>query len=413
MGETAALTKLGAEGQLIWGDDAETNVCAQAYGISQTIIFRFTIDEKDMRPLLSRIVNCYHDKDVPGPEETFPDRPAMRAVLWSAVASVWLQCLESPIVGELDTIVDITGIGSWKCVAEPLFAEYLSRLPQPADFADQGLSETVEYGKLTRLQQLGGRGCTTLVQTTSNRETKMVYKGVDFQTFLFAYESGLFTGLVQQFRGSAKLLWQKPTHPNILPAPQIMVTIWDEAHKRNVVCGCLFPFYHNGDIAGKIDDSNASGIRIASHLKAKWCQQMAAAVAHTHYVAHTFHMDIKPGNFVLDNDSNALLIDWEQSDAPVTTAAPEIDGSWDAQEIEETTADGSIAVRVKYSKYDGPERRNMPENTPGNKGWNVWNSLLHWRQHCPKASELAEVFSLGRTNVDVAQAVGWRFIRRH
>lgn len=36
---------------------------------------------------------------------------------------------------------------------------------------------------------------------------------------------------------------------------------------------------------------------------------MAAAVAHTHLVAHTYHMDIKPGNFLLDEESNLVLID--------------------------------------------------------------------------------------------------------
>ena len=39
----------------------------------------------------------------------------------------------------------------------------------------------------------------------------------------------------------------------------------------------------------------------------------------------------------------------------------------------------------------------MPENAPDNNGWNVWNSFLIWEKNCPKASELAEVFSLGRS----------------
>jgi serine/threonine protein kinase len=115
---------------------------------------------------------------------------------------------------------------------------------------------------------------------------------------------------------------------------------------------------------------------------------MAAAVAHTHLVAHTYHMDIKPGNFLLDDDWNLLLIDWEQNDAPVTTVAPEIDGSWDVK----LSSDGSLV----YSKYTGPERRIMPESTPGGNGWNLWNVYPIWIKQCPKAAELAEVFSLGR-----------------
>ncbi len=42
---------------------------------------------------------------------------------------------------------------------------------------------------------------------------------------------------------------------------------------------------------------------------------MAAAIAHTHFVAHTYHMDVKPGNSLLDADFNLVetfvLIDRE------------------------------------------------------------------------------------------------------
>ncbi|WEW59251.1 hypothetical protein PRK78_004720 [Emydomyces testavorans] len=100
-------------------------------------------------------------------------------------------------------------------------------------------------------------------------------------------------------------------------------------------------------------------------------------------------MDIKPGNFLLDADFNLVLIDWEQSDAPVTTAAPEIDGTWDVEELP--------GKGLQYTKYTGPERRNMPMTTPGCNGWNVWNAFLEWSKQCPKALELAEVFSLGRS----------------
>lgn len=31
--------------------------------------------------------------------------------------------------------------------------------------------------------------------------------------------------------------------------------------------------------------------------------------SHTHFVAHTYHMDINPGNFLLDADSSLVLID--------------------------------------------------------------------------------------------------------
>ena len=73
---------------------------------------------------------------------------------------------------------------------------------------------------------------------------------------------------------------------------------------------------------------------------------MAAALPHTHFVAHTYHMDIKPGNFILDQNLDLVLIDWEQSDAPVTTAAPEIDGTWDAEEVREQAAHAKFFLKL-------------------------------------------------------------------
>lgn len=102
-------------------------------------------------------------------------------------------------------------------------------------------------------------------------------------------------------------------------------------------------------------------------------------------------------NFILNDNHDLIHIDWEQTDAPVTTVAPELDGTWDAEEIRQGPSDDPASITVKYTKYKGPERRNMPENTPGDNGWNVWNSLLEWQRSCPRVSELAEVFSLGRT----------------
>ncbi len=124
---------------------------------------------------------------------------------------------------------------------------------------------------------------------------------------------------------------------------------------------------------------------------------MTEALFYTHHVANTYHMDMKPGNFILNDNHDLIHIDWEQTDAPVTTVAPELDGTWDAEEIRQGPSDDPASITVKYTKYKGPERRNMPENTPGDNGWNVWNSLLEWQRSCPRVSELAEVFSLGRT----------------
>ncbi|CAF9904904.1 MAG: hypothetical protein GOMPHAMPRED_002982 [Gomphillus americanus] len=109
---------------------------------------------------------------------------------------------------------------------------------------------------------------------------------------------------------------------------------------------------------------------------------------------HTFHMDIKPGNFIVNDEESLLLIDWEQSGAPATTLAPEADGTWDVNE--KNTDEERRVTKLIYTKYTGPDRRNMPEGS-GQESFNVWNVFPEWQASCPRALELAEVFALGRT----------------
>jgi aminoglycoside phosphotransferase (APT) family kinase protein len=80
---------------------------------------------------------------------------------------------------------------------------------------------------------------------------------------------------------------------------------------------------------------------------------MSLAISHTHRVIHTFHGDIKPGNFIVDDKENLLFIDWEQSDVPPTTLTLEADGTWDVNE--QDTDGGRSVTKLVYTKYTGPE----------------------------------------------------------
>ncbi|KAI9748037.1 MAG: hypothetical protein M4579_007326 [Chaenotheca gracillima] len=333
MGEQDALNALGVLGEWIWGNDLETIVFAQAFGHEKTLIFRFSRDNPQRsQSLTTRIVNCYHDLTVDSTSATFPNRLSMRVAIWSAVATVWAECSDKPTVEDPDVVIDVYDLGStdlfsritWSICHEDLFNDYIDLLLPPSQLSVKQPMDTVDFKSLIRLNQLGGRGCTTPVFTPSDPLSQFVFKGIDFRTFLNSYESGHIHEEVKIYYRSTELT--------------------------------------------------------------------AAAVAHTHFVAHTYHMDIKPRNLLLDADLNLVLIDWEQSDAPVTTAAPEIDSTWDVEEI---PAEG-LTTTLRYSKYTGQERRNMPVTTPGDNGWNVWNVFLVWSKQCPKALELAEVFSLGR-----------------
>ncbi|RSL69305.1 hypothetical protein CEP53_002312 [Fusarium sp. AF-6] len=102
-------------------------------------------------------------------------------------------------------------------------------------------------------------------------------------------------------------------------------------------------------------------------------------------------MNINPTNLVVLRSRSLNLIDWAQSGATVTTLAPEADGTWDVNE--ETTDEDT---RLIYTKYTGPPRRNMPKGS-GPATFDAWNVFPGWHAAFPKATELAEVFALGRT----------------
>ena len=401
MDEQDGLSALGVLGEWIWGDDLETIVFAQAFGHGKTLIFRFAHDSTQ-RPqsLTARIVTCYHGLTVDSPSATFPDRVSMRTALWSAIATIWAKCSEQPAIQDPDVIIDVYDIGptdrpssiTWRICHDDLFNDYVDLLLPPSQLSVKQSIDTVDFKGLLRLHQLGGRGCSTLAHTVSDLRSLLVFKGIDFRTFLINYESGHIEEEVKIFYRSTELIMNMPPHPNIMPPAETLVTIDRPSDDMPVVCGSLYPFLSNGSLDSHLEKNNESDERIPLSRKALWCYQMAAAIAHTHFVAHTYHMDIKPGNFLLDANFNLMLIDWEQSGAPVTTAAPEVDGTWDVEEIP-----AGLATALRYTKYTGPERRNMPETAPGRNGWNVWNVFPLWNEQCPKALELAEVFSLGRS----------------
>lgn len=385
-----ALTSLGVACEWVWGNQARTAVFAQAYGMGRTMIFRFT-GVAVPTSLGSQIVNCFFDKDVTR-QETLADTATLRNLLWSAIALMWRDCVGHPLANEPDTIVYFIN-STWTVDSEPLYhRKYLREL---SNFTGPSPDQTkrIPFTCLARLQQLGGRGCATLVHIRGQPEQKWVFKGVDFRVFLFTHESGTFPEEVDGFENSVSLLSRMPRHPNILAPPRMLTTL--HFLDSECVCGALYPFYRNGSLADFI--TKQQGIRIPLLKKAHWCRQMASALAHTHNKANTFHMDVQPSNFLLDSNSNLVLIDWEQNNATVMTAAPEIDGTWDAEETQQRGANGIIFTTIEYTKYTGPRRCNMREPPLGNKGWNVWNSFLVWQKESPLASELAEVFSLGRT----------------
>ncbi|RMZ80383.1 hypothetical protein DV738_g2782, partial [Chaetothyriales sp. CBS 135597] len=349
------------EPEWIWIDDEGSNVYAQGYGRSRTVIFSFSADNHNPPTSLgNRVCTKYEGIETKDEAATFPTIKDMRDAIWGAIRHVWPRYLSHPGLGTgLDTVVAVDSIDSsiekvtWKVYSHPLFPRFIQNLASESHFR-------------------------TALQHSDNNES----------------DDEFFRHLIRNWWREYNTLQQLPPHPNVLRPPQLLATIqWPSYSASPVFCGALFPFYPGGSVASRIEDSNKKGVRIPLLLKAHWCADMATAVFHTHRIAKTYHKDIKPGNFVADASDNLILCDWELLDAPATTLAPEADGTWD---VSEDGQDGR-RPRLQYTKYSGIPRRNVDEGILADAPWHTWNVFPVWNATCPWALELAEVFSLGRS----------------
>ncbi|KAI8650124.1 Protein kinase domain-containing protein [Fusarium sp. Ph1] len=377
------LKNLGFSPDSIWGDKNETVVYAQVFGVrlGSVPIFRFYRNPRQSpKSLANRIINFYHDINVHDDALSFPNRAAMRSAIWSSIATVWSRCATDPNAFTPGTVIDLSSDDK---------EGFICDLVPPADSA-----LTIDITKVDLLKSLGRRGCTkgAHVRIPAGTSINCFFKGIDFATYLQFHDDDneIIRSMVETWRRSSKLVADMPPHPNIQPLPEMIVSIRD-SNGNEVLMGHLSTLYKQGDLALVIEKANSGKTQILLKDKAGWCYEMSRVVAHTHRFLHTFHMDINPGNFLVRPWGELLLIDWEQSGAPATTLAPEADGTWDVNE--EATDEGT---RLVYSKYTGPPRCNMPKGSEP-ATFHSWNVFPEWQATFPRATELAEVFSLGRT----------------
>ncbi|UPK99626.1 hypothetical protein LCI18_010561 [Fusarium solani-melongenae] len=380
MKEVMHLRAFGIVPDSVWGDQNETVVYAQVIKLNlNPSIFRFYRNPRHSpKSLTNRVVSCYHDINIQDDTLSFRDRAAMRNAIWSSLASVWHRCARDPNFYAPGTVIDLSTDDNegliWCIYRSPLFDEYLSLLRhiQRSDLVPPDNSaRTID-----------------LAQSISPSP----WAGIDFATYLKLHDDDneAIRAVVEAWRRSSELVAGMPPYLYFQQPPTILVSIRD-LKGEEVLMGHLSTFCDQGDLASVIQKLNSGMARMSLREKAGWCYEMSRVVARTHRILHTFHMDINPGNFLVSKGRSLTLIDWQQSSATVTTLAPEADGTWDVNE--EATGEGT---RLIYTKYTGPPRRNMPKGSEP-ATFHAWNVFPEWQASLPRATELAEVFALGRT----------------
>lgn len=243
------------------------------------------------------------------------------------------------------------------------------------------------------------RGGAMRVATKADH-TMLVYKGVHFSDIL-AFNQNAFrchiNGIFREIEMLCKIL---SPHPNIMPPPLAFATIKGRLDDNDgnptsggavpsLVCGALYPLYKKGSLADAIKVAVSKNVPIPLATRAKWCYQLASALHHVHFVDNAWHQDLKTANILIDDNDNLVLIDWEQCGANTFALAPEANGSFDLDLAGMSNYAAADDRPVLYIPYDGPERRNNFIGAP------AWVVFPDWKQQCPRAVELAEVWSLG------------------
>ncbi|KAF2817816.1 kinase-like protein [Mytilinidion resinicola] len=228
------------------------------------------------------------------------------------------------------------------------------------------------------------------VLTKRAPDTLMVYKGLSFSDYM-AFDPPTYNNhLAGIYRELEMLCTVLSPHANIMPPPIAFATFQQDRSGEPLICGSLYPYYPKLSLAAAIGEAVEFEVQIPLHYKAKWCFQLASALHHAHTVDGTWHQDLKTANMLLDNDANVVLIDWEQCGANSFVLAPEANGDYDLTlaDMAASALKGDDAP-VLYTRYAGPQRRNNYIGAPG------WIVFPEWKKQCPKAVELAEVWSLG------------------
>ncbi|KAF2501956.1 hypothetical protein BU16DRAFT_520920 [Lophium mytilinum] len=276
-------------------------------------------------------------------------------------------------------------VRSLKTISELVGSKHLHLSGQPVPVTLTPLSE-IRF--LTAFSSY--RGGAMKVLTKGAPDTLMVYKGLSFADYL-AFDPPTYRNhLAGIYRELEMLSTVLSPHPNIMPPPLAFATFQQDRYGEPLICGALYPYYPKLSVAAAIGEAIEYEVQIPLHYKARWCFQLASALYHAHSVDGAWHQDLKTANTLLDNDANLIVIDWEQCGANSFTLAPEANGEFDLA-VADMAASEVIGddAPVLYKRYTGPSRRN---NWIGSPGWVVF---AEWKKQCPKAVELAEVWSLG------------------
>lgn len=280
------------------------------------------------------------------------------------------------------------------------FFDYLDRqgiIAEPDEFESVEISRLSAVGA-SRLPGLNEAKCVCIDSRSEtsdqiSQSTLYVFKGADFSAWLErkhekrpwnVYKRALYSE--HSLNEELMVLCTMPPHPNIIPRPLILVTTPTSPER---ICGFLQPFRTKQTISVQIGLANKKRLRIPPLTKAKWCLGIAEGLLHTHRVAKTFHMDMKPANVLIEDDDTVRMIDWQQQGMCRATHPPEATLGFNPK-IQK------IVDKMRLDRNGQPVVIFTPK--PGT--WpeeGLRDAYVRWKAENSRGIEAAELFMTART----------------
>lgn len=273
----------------------------------------------------------------------------------------------------------------------------------------QGITvQPEEFGtvEMSRLSTVGGRRLPGLNEAKCVRidspsdesdqalhSTLYVFKGADFSAWLErrhekrpwnVYKRALYSE--HYLKVELMVLCTMPPHPNIIQRPPILVST-PTSPKR--ICGFLQPFRAKKTIDDQVRRANEKRLRIPPLTKAKWCLGISKGILHTHRVAKTFHMDMKPSNILVEDDDTVRIIDWQQNGMCRAMHPPEATLGFNPK-IQKIVDKMRLDQNGQPFVIFTPQPGTWPEE-------GLRDAFVKWKAENSRGIEAAELFMVART----------------
>ncbi|ORY65863.1 uncharacterized protein BCR38DRAFT_338772 [Pseudomassariella vexata] len=191
-----------------------------------------------------------------------------------------------------------------------------------------------------------------------------------------------------------KVLCTLTPHSHVIARPVHVVMKTCKFGGKKAIVGFTTFFHSKGSLRDHLPQLRIHG-QLKSSDQFKWSVQLATALDHLRVTSQTYYPDLRLDNIVLSENSDIVMVDFEQRGVWCEFAAPEVNA---IEYIRLIATDEDMSDEI-HEKYNGILRRLNPhfEELLTEKYTNATNGYnVTWLALSAREQEAAEVYMLGR-----------------